>query len=423
MKKRIWILNHYATLMMVDKNGRHYNFAKYLQQDNYEVTIICANTVHNSEKIFTVENGLYRIEVIDGVKYVIVKTVPYSGNVLSRILNMLIFARNLKKTANRLIKGSDTPDVILASSVHPWTVQAGLKIAKKHHIPCICEIRDLWPETLISLNYISPKSLITKYLQNKEKFLYEHADRIVFTMEGGPDYIRDMHWDTDNGGKIDLSKVNHINNGVDLSLFDLHASQYSRLFSDMFREGFVNFIYAGSLRAANDINIVLRPFVRLLNEGHKINFIVVGDGPDRDRLQRLYQHCEYIHFVGRVEKEKVPALLIQSDVAVLCYHSLAVFKYGGSHNKLFEYMAAGKPVLSTIRSGYDLISANHFGLSLADCNEDAVYDAIKHLTLLPKEELVKMGVLARKTVKNFDFKVLSKELSAVIDDVTVEERV
>ena len=51
MKKNL-ILNHYATLMMINKDGRHYNFAKYLQQDNYEVTIFCANTVHNSERVF-----------------------------------------------------------------------------------------------------------------------------------------------------------------------------------------------------------------------------------------------------------------------------------------------------------------------------------------------------------------------------------
>ena len=41
------------------------------------------------------------------------------------------------------------PDVIMATSVHPFTCVAGILIAKKYHCPCVVEIADLWPLTLV----------------------------------------------------------------------------------------------------------------------------------------------------------------------------------------------------------------------------------------------------------------------------------
>ena len=51
--------------------------------------------------------------------------------------------------ARQEIKQRGKPDVILASSVHPLALVAGIKIAKKIGVPCVCEVRDLWPETFL----------------------------------------------------------------------------------------------------------------------------------------------------------------------------------------------------------------------------------------------------------------------------------
>ena len=160
----IWILNHYATDMYFDGAGRHQSFAKYLKLNGHDAKIFCASTVHNSD-INIDTNGKLFIEHTgqDNVPYVFVKTSSYQGNGNQRIRNMVEFYFRLFKVV-KSYKKNETPDIILASSVHPLTLVAGIKIAKKMHIPCICEIRDLWPESLIEVGILGRHSLLARVL-------------------------------------------------------------------------------------------------------------------------------------------------------------------------------------------------------------------------------------------------------------------
>lgn len=66
----------------------------------------------------------------------------------------------------------------------------------------------------MDLGILNKKNPIVPLLYKFEKWLYTKADQVVFSMEGGRDYIIDKKWDTDHGGPIDLKKVFYINNGV-----------------------------------------------------------------------------------------------------------------------------------------------------------------------------------------------------------------
>ena len=130
-KKTIWIMNHYATNMFFDKGGRHYWFAENLLKNGYEPTIFCANTRHNSGNMIVISKGKYSRMTTENIPFVFVKTVNYSGNGIQRINNMLMFAWNLFSIAKEYSRNFGKPDVILASSVHPLTLVAGIKIARK----------------------------------------------------------------------------------------------------------------------------------------------------------------------------------------------------------------------------------------------------------------------------------------------------
>ena len=153
--------------------------------------------------------------IAENIPFVFVKTVRYSGNGLQRIKNMLVFAWNLTAIAKEYSMIYGKPDLILASSVHPLTLVAGLKIAKRFRIPCICEIRDLWPEAIFAFNKVEEKSILGKILTAGEHWIYKQADALIFTKEGDTDYIKEKKWDTEQGGDIDLSKAFYINSGVD----------------------------------------------------------------------------------------------------------------------------------------------------------------------------------------------------------------
>jgi len=152
MKTKVWILNHYATDMFFKRGGRHYWFAKYLIRDGYQPTIFCANTRHNTKnQLIKIERGKWNTNEIDGIPFVFVKTTNYLSNGLDRVRNMYSFYRNIFLVAKEYADAYGSPDVVLASSVHPLTLVAGIKIAKRFGVQCICEVRDLWPESIISI--------------------------------------------------------------------------------------------------------------------------------------------------------------------------------------------------------------------------------------------------------------------------------
>jgi len=84
---------------------------------------------------------------------------------------MLVFAWNLTAIAKEYATIYGKPGLILASSVHPLTLVAGLKIAQRFRIPCICEIRDLWPEAIFAFNKVEEKSILGKILTAGEHWI------------------------------------------------------------------------------------------------------------------------------------------------------------------------------------------------------------------------------------------------------------
>ena len=129
MKKKIWILNHYAGDMPFNKGGRHYWFAKFLKDNGYEPVVFCANSKHNSNnEEFYHFDSLYKKFISKEINtpFVYIKAKTYSGNGKQRILNMFSFYFNLKKTLYKYSKLYGVPDIILASSVHPLTLVAGI---------------------------------------------------------------------------------------------------------------------------------------------------------------------------------------------------------------------------------------------------------------------------------------------------------
>lgn len=128
--KKIWILNHYATVALEQRGGRHYWMAKELVKKGYQPVVFCANTVHNSD-CSAEQKEKYVLKKQDDITFVIVKSTPYKGNGISRIRNILSFYRNVKNVAGKYAKLDGKPYAILASSVHPLACVAGIQLGKK----------------------------------------------------------------------------------------------------------------------------------------------------------------------------------------------------------------------------------------------------------------------------------------------------
>lgn len=415
MKKNLWIWNHYATNMYKDRAGRHYWFAENLVRNGYNPTIFCASTNHFSDENIDTKGKKYITDLQDGISFVFVNTPNYKGNGKKRIYNMISFYRKLFPVAKEYAKLNGKPDVILASSVHPLTLVAGIKNAKKFKIPCICEVRDLWPESIVAYGALKRNSLVAKILYQGEKWIYKKADSIIMTWEGGREYIVDQGWEK----TIDLNKVNHISNGVVIDSFDRNSEENQVIDSDLDNEDYKNIVYAGSIRKVNNVGLLLDAAKIIQNQGsNQIRFLIYGSG---DESEMLKQRCENegirnVIFKGWVEKKYIPYILKKAYVNILHNSSTSLDKYGQSQNKFFEYLAAGKCIVQTYSTGYSICNRYNCGICAPVQNPEEIAKAI--IKACEDEEMNKlMGENARQAAYDFDFKKLTDKLIDIIENV------
>jgi len=417
MKQKIWILHHYATDCFYNKGGRPYWFAEQLLKKGYKPTVFCASTRHNSTDEIDIQRGKWQMEKTEGIPFVFVKAPQYEGNGKSRIKNMGIFFKNILPAAKEYAKYHGKPDVILASSAHPLTVIAGIKLAKKFGIPCICEVRDLWPESIVAYGMLEKDSKIAKALYQGEKWMYKNSDAIVMTWEGGRDYIAEQGW----GNEIDLAKVHHINNGVVMDSFDHNSETYAEPDAELDDPAYKNIVYAGSIRKVNNLGLLLDA-AKVVKEkggdGLNIRFLIYGAGDEAEMLQERCEReqIDNVIFKGRVDKKYVPGIVKRAYVNILHNSSTSLDKYGQSQNKLFEYMAAGKPIVQTYTTGYSICEKYNCGISAPVQTPEEIADAV--IKVCEDDALhAEMGRNAREGAHDFDFEKLTEKLIGIAENL------
>jgi len=405
---------------MTPYNGtltRHYSYAKCLIASGHEVIIFTSSVVHNTRTNTIADKSLYKEQLIDGIHFVFVKTCLYRGNGLLRIKNMLSFYFNLLRTVRQFSK----PDIIYASSPQILSLLAGVQVARKLKLPCVCEVRDLWPESIIEYNGFSRRNPLIILFYQLERSLYRRANTIIFTMEGMYDYIKEKKWDK----QVDEKKCHYINNGVDIKEFSLFLDRYVMDDPDLSNPNTFKVIYCGSIRKANCVDILIdcAAEVKKRDRTGYIIFLIYGEGPYR---KKLVQRCkdkniDNVVFKGFAEKRYIPSILSKSDLNVLNYRTSSTQKYGNSSNKLFEYLAAGHPVLANIDEGdYPIISKYSCGVVLKDRSVQAYADAVLFFSGMDKESYLKLCDNAKSTAKMFDISVLASKLEKVLCDTIAE---
>lgn len=408
----IWLINHYAVPPKYYPLARQTYFAKHLMAMGHTVTIFAASTVHNSDKNLITGKERWREETVDGVRYVYIKCLDYQGNGLKRIYNICEFAWKLPGVCKKFPR----PDAIVATSMPPTSCAVGVHLARKYKCRGVAEIADLWPESIVAFGIARPHNPAVIALRRLEKWIYKKADAVVFTMEGAYDYIVEQGWQR----QIPRSKVHYINNGVDLERFDHDREHFRVEDPDLEAPDTFKVVYAGSIRPANGVDRLVECAARLRDEP-RIKFLIYGGGPDLDRLreQARRENLTNLAFKGQLEKKYIPYVLSKSSLNVLNYApgSVAVYRYGSSQNKLFEYLASGKPILSNVRIGYSIVESARCGLSLEAADLEAYAEAVLKLSRLPEEEYRELCENARRTAEEYDFKNLTGKLMDVIEGI------
>lgn len=373
---RIWILNHYASPPDRPAGTRHYDFGRLLAGWGHDVTIFASSFSHFSRAEERLAPGeRMRAEVVDGVRFVWIRTTPYSGNDHRRVLNMVSYAAG----AVRAQRTMDRPDVVIGSCVHPLAAVAACLIGALRRAPFVFEVRDLWPQTLIDMGALRDGGAAARALRALERFLYHRARLVISLLPGAAEYI--------TAAGVPESKIVYIPNGIaERAMVPAGPDTQARALADRisrWREaGCLVAGYVGSHGAANGADVLVEAAAVLRDRGiGDIVLVLVGDGPDKERCEQLARRhgLQNILFAPPVPKHAVPGVLEALEVTLFPLRDVPVFRYGLSSNKLFDYLASGRPVIFACGLADNPVRASGGGICVRPEAPAAVADALVEL--------------------------------------------
>lgn len=407
---KVLLINHYAGTLQYGMEYRPYYLAREWTKMGHDVTIIAASFSHVRSKQPMVNESMTE-ELIDGIRYIWIKTPPYRGNGIKRVLNMLNFVLRLMLVSKKLARKID-PDVVIASSTYPLDIYPAYHIAKFADSKLIFEVHDLWPLTPMEIGGMPKWHPFIVIMQRAEDFAYKHADKVVSILPKALDYM------VTRG--LNPEKFVHIPNGIDTSEWQSCncslPSEHEEIFERLKKENKFIVGYAGSHGLANALDYFVES-AKYLND-LPVSLVLVGQGPEKDKLEEyaVKNSLTNVFFLPPVPKNSIPVLLDKMDVLYIGLRKSPLFRFGVSPNKLFDYMMAGKPIIYAIDAGNDLVAESGCGISVAAENSIAIADAIKKLFLLSPVQRKEMGERGRKyVIENHEYKVLAKKFFEVFN--------
>lgn len=383
MTEAIWIINHFAVPPDAPGGTRHYDFGVELAKRGCEVAIFASDFNYMLRK--RVSPGYPR--KTNGVRFVWVRSLRYKENNWRRAANMLSFA------LNAIVIGviQKRPDVIIGSSPHLLGALSAYILARIKGCKFHLEVRDLWPQVLIDMESASEKSFLIVLLRKIESLLYQKAERIIVLSEGAGRYI--------TGRGIDPEKLLLLPNGVYLEQFQVIEDRETIRERQGLADKFV-VMYTGAHGLANALHTIVRS-AALCPE---VVFMLVGDGPCKNELQQMIaeRSLDNVKMLPAVPKRSIPDLLNAADALVITLRSVDLFSYGVSPNKLFEYMASGKPVLCAVNGEVaNLVTRADAGMVVEPENPEALARAALSL-MTDRDKCSAYGANGRKYVaENF----------------------
>lgn len=317
------------------------------------------------------KNRLYQSEVINEVKvkrvwtYLSTKkgTLRMAANFVSYMIMAVIVARFSRR-----------PDIIVATSPQFFCGWAGLLAARfrLRKVPFILEIRDLWPDTIVTIGALNNQRLL-RMLYRLEKWMYAGATHIVTVGKG---YREDL---LSKG--VPSENISLIPNGVDKSLF-IPAEPDQEIIEKYGLGGKTVCAYVGTIGMCAGLNVVVEAGKRLKEIGRDdITLLMVGDGAERKTLEDRAREAglDNLLFVGRVPKEEVPKILATSDICIVHLQKSDLFTRV-LPSKIFEMAAMKKPIVLGVQGcAAELLEEAKAGIAIEPENAIELVDTLCRL--------------------------------------------
>lgn len=331
----ILFLSHYYPPEVNAPASRLFENARVWAELGHRVTVVTNNPNHPHGRLYPGFRNRWWQRGRDeaGIDVIRLWTflAPNRGRV-RRLLNYLTFPLMVFLNLLRLPRA----DVVVSTSPQFFCGLSGW-LLKRQGRPWVLEIRDLWPESIVTVGAMGP-GLTTRLLTKVEHAAYRAADAVVT--------VTDAHRAHVAAARGSDRRVVTITNGVDLARFDpaVGRSQAEALRGRLGLQDKLVAAYVGTHGMAHGLDTVLAAAAQLQRE--PVAFVFVGDGAERARLERRARDAKLqnVHFLGQLPKAEMPAIWGLTDVSLIPLRRSDTFK-SVLPSKMFEAMAMARPIL------------------------------------------------------------------------------
>lgn len=309
-------------------------------RQGHEVTVLTGFPNHPTGELWPEYRKKFRRgfcrEEFEGAQVVRSWLLPYPNRkAYERVLNYSSFALSASLTGSFLKR----PDVVIASSPQLFVGLTGWWVSRIKRVPFVFEVRDLWPESITASGMGREDSIPIRGLAKTSSFLYRHSDHIAVVT---PAFCADLieNWE------VSPEKISVVENGVETALFSSDGKR-SLARDELNLNGRFVVSYIGTLGLAQGLTTLLEAAESLQRKSdRKIDFLLVGEGADRERLSSLIveKGLRNVHLVGQQPREKIPGVIAASDVCLVLLRKAPVFETV-IPTKMLEFMSCSCPVI------------------------------------------------------------------------------
>jgi glycosyltransferase involved in cell wall biosynthesis len=405
----ILFLSHYFSPEVNAPASRTHENAKRWVRAGHQVTVLTCVPNHPSGIVYPgYRNKLFQFSEEEGIRVLRVKTYlsPNKGfakriaNYLSYLFSASLFCLLVKDV-----------DLVVSTSPQFFCGLAGYPVSRLRRSKWVLEIRDLWPDSIIAVGALGQRWII-QFLKALETFMYRRSDHIVALTNAFKNHITSK--------KVNEEKVAVITNGVDFDAFkplprdNSVAARYS--LNGKFVASFI-----GTHGMAHGLKTVLLAADRL-KDYKNILFLMVGDGADRENLEKQARemNLDNVLILGQQPKKMMAEFLAASDTCMVLLKKDDLFKTV-IPSKIFEAMAMKRPIIMGVEGeSLQIVQSAECALAIEPENESELADAVLKLSKDPdlKERLGNNGYIFAK--KYYDREMLAEKYLNVLEREVVQ---
>jgi glycosyltransferase involved in cell wall biosynthesis len=399
------LLIHQAYAGPRDPGGtRHHELATYLASRGHRTTIIASEVSYLTGTAVAAGDA----EETPGVRVIRLPGSDLHKSFLARGTSFARFGALALKTALSI---RDVDVVWGTTPPLPQLMPAWLASLRAPG-GLVVEERDLWPEFAIGMGVLKPGAVTDAALAFK-RWIYRRARRVIINSPGFLPFLRTYG--------VDEQKIHVIPNGVETAPFDPERRGEEHRAAWGADERFV-VLYAGALGPANALEVVLDAAAELRDT--RALFVLVGDGKARLGLERAASErgLDNVRFVPAVPKDEVPGILAAADACLACLRDIPLFRTTYP-NKVFDYMAAGRPVLLQIDGVIrQVVEESRAGLFVPPGDAHALATSVRQMMDRP-DAAREMGRRGRKAVcERFDRRLQGEQLEALLTELVASSK-